>query len=1034
LASRKKRARAHAPDAYNLPEHELRRKLATGEDREALQAYLGTQQYRELQRLALQAERQRQRGGPRVYVLPGIMGSKIGRERSGFLPDDVLWVDPLEICAGRLLDLALPRGNRFRAVGVMLLAYLKLKLTLEIAGFDASFHPFDWRQDIDVLGRELFDRVRRDRASKVMLVAHSMGGLVSRAAMALDKDRRISRLLMLGTPNFGSFAPVQALRGTYPAVRKIAMLDLRNEPEVLAKKVFTTFPGLHQMLPALERFDSVDLYDSRNWPNDGLVPDRTLLKDVARVRRTLAAADDRFTLIAGVNQETVVSLSKANGAFEYQASLDGDGTVPLEFARLPDCRTYYIEESHGSLPNNGTIGAAVVDLLRNDTTTRLPSEWQAARRARRTIAERELRAQLNEKRDWSRMSPEERRQFLEGIAVPVAHEAVAGGVPAAPAADADGLSTVRPASGGAGTTAIGTPGVPMRFDQLIVARRRQRSIEVRLARGSITEANARALVLGIFNSVDPGGAAAAIDERLNGAVKEFTARRMFSGDAGEMFAMPTGRHLLRADTVLFAGLGAFDRFTDDVQQFVAENVVRTFVRTQVEDFATVLWGTNSGVAAVRALANQLQGYFKGLVEADADHSLRRITLCEYDAARYEEVKAEVYRLSATGLFEEVQVTFDEVVLPETSVSAPVSRNQQVAVIPRSAYVIVNQEQTSGDRLTLRASLLTAGTKAAVISEAQFVSRKALDRHLREIESDTFTRARLRKFGATLAELTLHPSVAKALTRMQDNHVVVVHDAAASRIPWETLCIDGWFPAGACGLSRRFAAEGMSVAKWSDSRRLGKTLDVLLVVNPTGDLAGADAEGEKLQAVLGRDHAVRLTLLKQREATRQRLAQEFRSGAYDVLHYAGHAHFDAAVPARSGLLLSDGVLTGADLSRLGNLPALMFFNACESARVRGGSRSQRAASRRRQVQRRIDENVGLAEAFLRGGATNYLGTYWPVGDAAAASFATTLYSALVEGCAIGDALNRGRKVVEQSGSVDWADYVHYGSFDFVLKLK
>ncbi len=1012
-AKRRTGSRTRPPADFNADEAQLRQQLRSGRNRESLQGYLGADQYRELQALALAAERRRTRGGPRVYVLPGIMGSRIGRARSGLLPDDLLWVDPIEICAGRLLELALPRGNRFRALGVMLLSYLKLKLQLEIAGFDAAFHPFDWRQNIDALGRELHERVRRDGAKRVSLVAHSMGGLVSRAAVALDRDRKIDRLIMLGTPNFGSFAPVQALRGIYPAVRKIAALDLRHSAEDLARKVFTTFPGLHQMLPAPERFDGVDLYDAAMWPADGAVPQRTLLKDVARVRKTLAPTDERFTLIAGVDQETIMDLTRVDGSFEYRAGNQGDGTVPLDFALLPGCRTYYIQESHASLVNNNTVVSATIDLLRGETTARLPDEWRRTREATRTVSEAELRGQFTEKRPWGEIGLEERRAILEGIVIPA--------IPAAPLA----LDTLEAAD------AALSPA--MRLEQVVVARRRQRSIEVRIARGSITEASARALVLGIFRSVEPGGAAAAIDQRLNGAIKEFTTRRMFSGDAGEMFAMPTGRHLLRADTILFAGLGAFDRFSDDLQQFVAENVVRIFVRTQVEDFATVLWGTNSGVTTGQALTNQLRGYFKGLLEADSEQSLRRITICEFDPVRFEEIKAEIYRLSATGLFADIQVTFDEVQLPEVSVVSAAAKRAQVATVPRFGYVIVNQEHATPERITLRSSVLTAGSHACVISEVQVVARKALERHLKQIESPQFTKARLGKYGRTLAELTLHPSVTQALAGMKDNHLVVVHDAAASRIPWETLSIDGWFPAGACGLSRRFASEGLSVAKWSESRRLGTTLDVLLIVNPTGDLPGAELEGERLEALLRRDHAVRLTVLKRREATRARVTQELRSGAHDVLHYAGHAHFDPAVNSRSGIALSDGLLNGTHLASLGDLPALMFFNACESGRVRGGKRA-RKPNPRRQIGRRIDENVGLAEAFLRGGTANYIGTYWPVGDDAAESFSTTLYGALIEGLPVGEALNRGRRAVEKLGSVDWADYIHYGSYDFVVKIR
>ena len=106
-----------------------------------------------------------------------------------------------------------------------------------------------------------------------MLVAHSMGGLVARAAAAKLPQRLLRRLIMLGTPHHGSFAPVQALRGTYPFVRKMAALDRRNSPESLAERVFSSFPGLYQMLPTPRRFkDSPDLFDARAWPGEGPAP------------------------------------------------------------------------------------------------------------------------------------------------------------------------------------------------------------------------------------------------------------------------------------------------------------------------------------------------------------------------------------------------------------------------------------------------------------------------------------------------------------------------------------------------------------------------------------------------------------------------------------------------------------------------------------------------------------------------------------------------------------------------------------------
>jgi CHAT domain len=84
--------------------------------------------------------------------------------------------------------------------------------------------------------------------------------------------------------------------------------------------------------------------------------------------------------------------------------------------------------------------------------------------------------------------------------------------------------------------------------------------------------------------------------------------------------------------------------------------------------------------------------------------------------------------------------------------------------------------------------------------------------------------------------------------------------------------------------------------------------------------------------------------------------------------------------------------------------------------------------------RVQRGASFAEAFLRGGVANYLGTYWPVGDSAALKFAETFYQELLAGRAVGEAIMQGRKGVEQLGSMDWADYIFYGDPAFVLKKK
>lgn len=357
--------------------------------------------------------------GMRAYVLPGIMGSRLGVPGNGRKPDEVIWIDPFAIEAGRLAELVLPSRRPVHALGVQLFKYLKLKLALEIAGYEVDFHAFDWRRSIDSLGGELMARIRRDRTASVALVAHSMGGLVARAAMTHDRDRRIARLIMLATPNHGSFAPVLALRGAYPPVRRIAQLDHQHDAETHAQHVFATFPGLYQLLPAPESFSALDLYDPDSWPRDVRTPRRALLRKALRVRERLAIPDERCVLIAGIDQPTITGLSRRDGTFAYHVTPAGDGTVPIGMALIAGIDTYFVREDHSELPNHNRVVAAVVDLLARGRTHRLTRARREADAPPLILSEREFRTDDAGKHSWSRMSLTERRRLLAGVVFPM---------------------------------------------------------------------------------------------------------------------------------------------------------------------------------------------------------------------------------------------------------------------------------------------------------------------------------------------------------------------------------------------------------------------------------------------------------------------------------------------------------------------------------------------------------------------------------------------------------------------------------------
>ena len=584
---------------------------------------------------------------------------------------------------------------------------------------------------------------------------------------------------------------------------------------------------------------------------------------------------------------------------------------------------------------------------------------------------------------------------------------------------------------------------PMTGEPLVIGRKRQRRVDIHLAHGSVTQVDSRAIVLGLFKGVAPSGAAGAIDHHLEGVITDFTERRMIAANTGEVFIMPANRYRMGVDMVVFAGLGAFDDFNEEVLRIAAENAARALARTKVDDFATVLLSGGIGIPVETVLANLLQGFLRGLADGDRDGRLRSITLCESDQERFVQMHAELLRLTTTPLFDDLEATVDIRKLPPLPVSAFPTSDRAPGFVEDPVYLIVRelidprQKETPTQQhsdFTLRASVLTAGQKATVITDAIEINGAQLKTHLEHIERESFTMGSLGRFGQELAHLVLPPLIRKVLPGMKWRRIMLIHDSRTSWIPWETLCIDHWQPAAEMGLSRKYEAENLSVAGWLEERRLAEKLKILLIVNPTGDLPGAEREGERIRTILGRDQAFQIDILWRQEATWSAVRAAFRSGDFDVIHYAGHAFFDPYRRSRSGILChGKQVLSGLDLVNIEKLPALVFFNACEAARIR---RTETSGGQEESdpIAKRLERNVGLAEAFLRSGVGNYVGTYWPVGDAPAEQFAAVFYKTLANGLSIGEALQQGRKRVIELKSVDWADYIHYGSPGFVVKRK
>lgn len=403
-------------DRFTWSDVEIEGLLASAGHREELTAYFGPKEYRELARLARRAAQTPvTRGRPHVIIVPGVMGSQLGLARAAPLPNDILWLDPIDIQLGRLAALRLPGAAPIIPLGMVLFYYLRLRLQLRAAGFVTVCHDYDWRLGLEELGRGLAQRLQAEPGERLAVIAHSLGGLVSRAALGLQRLDRLERLILLGTPCYGSFAPVQALRGTYAVVRKLATLDMGSSAETLAGEVFSTFPSLYHLLPWGRCEGELDLFDASQWPVSGPQPDRELLAQGRAARGLLALPDERCVAIAGVGQETVTGLARRDDDFVYTITRHGDGTVPVVSAELAGASQYYVSLSHSDLTRDDTVVSAVIDLLDKGVTRRLARRWASNSLAMAQVSDRQLRHTHVSKVDWGRLEPEERRQFLQSL-------------------------------------------------------------------------------------------------------------------------------------------------------------------------------------------------------------------------------------------------------------------------------------------------------------------------------------------------------------------------------------------------------------------------------------------------------------------------------------------------------------------------------------------------------------------------------------------------------------------------------------------
>src|SRR5262245_50227779 len=191
--------------------------------------------------------------------------------------------------------------------------------------------PYDWRRDLEQTANDLaaqVDAVDRDGAKEIFIVAHSMGGLVSRLVLetaAYDNRpwfRKIKSFIALGTPHQGAplaLARVLGLDSTL-GISKEDFRKLASDPR---------YPSGYQLLPAPNEaacwnkedlaVGAVDIYDPTTAERLGL--NTALLARARFVHDSLAQGKPpthvRYFYFAGTGHETVtrVNVLERDGSY-----------------------------------------------------------------------------------------------------------------------------------------------------------------------------------------------------------------------------------------------------------------------------------------------------------------------------------------------------------------------------------------------------------------------------------------------------------------------------------------------------------------------------------------------------------------------------------------------------------------------------------------------------------------------------------------------------------------------------------------------
>ena len=855
-----------------------------------------------------------------------------------------------------------------------------------------------------------------------------------------------SRVLMLGTPNAGSFAPMQVLTGDDTFGNTLVATSSPYAGSA-ARQVMAELPGFLQLQAGL--FDAGrPLRDVKTWQElaagdeDALgaynwwhtcpeqtdafrwgIPSEQVLKLASawRVRldeqhsRIAELANGKLIQVVGEAQLTPCGYETGECGLTYLhvEQSDGDGRVTLESALLPNVPTWQVPYAHGDLPKARDCFALYRDLLSTGTTA-LAS-----------------RLQLDAKRSG-------RADGVAPVRLRPSRMRVANAPPCSEG-DTQAISC--------GDSATRTDGAA------------QAPLAITVVNGNLKFVH-QPVLMGHYRGATLAGSELAVDQLVGGTMSASLRLGRYPQqlDSQQVF-LNTGvnrvceAEKLRPAGVIVIGLGEEGQLRGSaliaaVRQGVIAWSQRLAEQTPAAppsfDLAATLVGSGGiNVSAGESARLVAEGVYQANQRLAASNWPRvgKLRIIEWYLDRATDAWRSLQLLSAADVG---HYLIDDVVqFTEGARRRPLDSSYRGA--DYDLISAISQENKHGE-----ASIAyTLDTRRARTEVRAVATQSSLLRELVSTASNDGNRDQ--QIGRTLFQLVIPLEMRPFMTGSTEMQIEL--DAGTAGIPWELLDSGSGDAAGS-DAQRPWAIRSKLLRKLriEDFRRqvndAGTQAHVLVIGEPKTDpcnyprlpdaRAEAEAVADLFKKELGEDRVYACYSATDgapgptaRDVINALLARDWR-----IVHIAGHGEAPGQYgpspqddDGLRGVVLSNGTYLGPrEIRNMERVPELVFINCCHLA---ARNTAQLLADPFNSRFNRPQFAATVAEELIKIGVRCVIAAGWAVDDKAAKTFATTFYRAVVAGQSFIEAVALAREAAWRLNTNTWAAYQCYGDADWRL---